>query len=124
MKIALLCILSACSTIDAASCPKGDVECVVQSLDPSDMKTALKYAGPCYRMGRDLCNSAESCVGDIDREQCTDWWIDNVCLAGFDPAEMNRCANSVQLLGCNLWAIEDWSCAKTYPHPLAGISGF
>lgn len=118
-------LLSGCQAMDAASCKKGDVQCLMATFSPEDMKSALKYVGPCYRMGRTFCNSAESCVGDIKRDECTDWWIENVCTVPSDPVLMDRCANSVELMKCDLWDKVDgtkWECAALYSAPLAGSS--
>ena len=128
-----LVALSACEAVDAvnaASCNEGDVACVINSFSPEEIKAAVWYIGPCYEMGRELCDRVETCTGALlDADSCVDWWIETVCTNPFDPDHLNMCADWAEQVECKFFEDPEgyqadhgysFTCDDVYPHPVGG----
>lgn len=122
-------ILSGCQAMEAASCEDGDIACIAASFDQKDLNTAIRYFGPCYDFGEELCERAYECFGhDLvpGRRTCEKWWTENVCAYNpfFDPLQHEQCADWSEQIPCDYFEFpEDYGeqvCEALYPHPLGG----
>jgi len=131
MKILIITILglAACDKLSAATCDSA--ACVIDTVDPDDIKAAVYYVGPCYRAGYEICHRFEYCTGAlVSPEACIEWWLDNVCLAApFDPDQMNGCGAWGQQVACDYFYDPSFypnpqTCPELWPHPLGGVENY
>lgn len=109
-------MLASCDKMDAAKCE--DVQCLLSSLPPEDLRNAMLYAGPCYRFGYEYCVKVADCeVGSLAPNDCLKHMIDTVCTIPFDPKKMHECAYWSETIDCRAFSeqvyqlpIEEMSC--------------